>query len=225
MAGSPNASGATVIAADKTGTLTVNQLCIVAVQPEARRSEHEVLTAGAPTLIERSRLSEQRKRELLTEAMNWAGDGLRVLAVRERELGDEAPGEDELDCELELLGLVGLRDPLRPRSGPQRGDPDGDGCERRRSSAPRTSDPEPRSRTAARDRDRRALFITSLLVRSSPDWLAGRAADRRRYGTVLRLSRRATASCWSRARARTPRRARPSGRRARGRRPRAAGPA
>lgn len=181
--------GATVIAADKTGTLTVNQLRIVAVQPEAGRSEHEVLTAGAlastadlvedgdqlrvagdpvdgafllaavaeagvdprhvqgrrrvsevpfdpqrkrlttiyeldgqrrvlvkgapETLIERSRLSEQRKSELLTEAMNWAGDGLRVLAVGERVLDDEASGEDELDCELELLGLVGLRDPLR----------------------------------------------------------------------------------------------------------------
>ena len=39
--------GATVIAADKTGTLTVNQLRVVAVRPEPGRTEREVLEAGA----------------------------------------------------------------------------------------------------------------------------------------------------------------------------------
>jgi Ca2+-transporting ATPase len=182
---------ATVIAADKTGTLTINQLRVAAVRAEPGRDEHDVLEAavlastadliedengiriagdpvdgafllaleagagadprtsggrtllraypfdpwrkrlttvyeedgrrrmlvkGAPeTLIERSRLGPQRRRELLAEATDWAADGLRVLAVAERDLGDEDLGEeDELDRDVEILGLVGLRDPLRP---------------------------------------------------------------------------------------------------------------
>ena len=182
---------ATVIAADKTGTLTINQLRIVAVRPEPGRTEREVLEAGvlastadliddergiriagdpvdgafvlalasaggsdprasggrtvvrvvpfdparrrltavyeedgrrrlfvkgAPeTLIERSCLGARRRRELLAEATDWASDGLRVLAVGQRVLGSERVGEeDELDREIEILGVVGLRDPLRP---------------------------------------------------------------------------------------------------------------
>jgi Ca2+-transporting ATPase len=180
---------ATVIAADKTGTLTINQLRVVAVRPEPGRTERDVLeagvlastadivddecgiriagdpvdgafllalAAGAPdprvdgrtlvrvvpfdpmrrrltavfeergrrhvlvkgapeTLVERSCLAAPRRRELLAEATNWASDGLRVLAVGERVLGSEREGDDdELDREIEILGLVGLRDPLRP---------------------------------------------------------------------------------------------------------------
>lgn len=181
---------ATVIAADKTGTLTINQLRVVAVRPEPGPTERDVLEAGvlastadliddprglriagdpvdgafilaltaaggddpradgrtlvrvvpfdparrrltalyeengrlrvlvkgAPeTLIERSRLGAQRRQELLAEATEWASEGLRVLAVGERVLGEEVvDDEDELDRELEILGLVGLRDPLRP---------------------------------------------------------------------------------------------------------------
>jgi Ca2+-transporting ATPase len=181
---------ATVIAADKTGTLTINQLRVVAVRPEPARTERDVLEAGvlastadlihdergiriagdpvdgafmlalaaaggadpradgrtvvrvvpfdptrrrltavyekdgrrclfvkgAPeTLIERSRSAARRRRELLAEATGWASDGLRVLAVGQRVLGSEQVGdEDELDREIEILGIVGLRDPLRP---------------------------------------------------------------------------------------------------------------
>lgn len=179
--------GATVIAADKTGTLTLNQLRVAAARPLPGRSEDELLEAGAlassaelvedgrvagdpvdgafllavaaggrrdprtaagrrlvqelpfdpwrkrltcvyeeggrrrvvvkgapETLVERSRLAEQERRELLAAATAWAGDGLRVLAVAERPLNGELPAEDDLDRKLELIGLVGLRDPLRP---------------------------------------------------------------------------------------------------------------
>ncbi|HEX4929067.1 MAG TPA: cation-transporting P-type ATPase, partial [Gaiellaceae bacterium] len=181
---------ATVIAADKTGTLTINQLRVVAVRPEPGCSERDVLEAGvlastadliddeggiriagdpvdgafmlalaaagcpdprsdgrtvvrvvpfdptrrrltavyeedgrprlfvkgAPeTLIERSCLGARRRRGLLAQATNWASDGLRVLAVGEGVLGSgEVDDEDELDREIEILGLVGLQDPLRP---------------------------------------------------------------------------------------------------------------
>ena len=182
---------ATVIAADKTGTLTINQLRVAAVKPEAGLTEYDILEAavlastadlvedegevrvagdpvdgafllalaaeysadprtldgrtlvralpfdptrkrlttvynedshtrvlvkGAPeTLIERSRLGNQRRRELLAEATDWASDGLRVLAVGERLVGTEGLGEEaDIDRDLEILGIVGLRDPLRP---------------------------------------------------------------------------------------------------------------
>jgi len=181
--------GATVIAADKTGTLTVNQLRVAAVRPLGGRSEIDVLEAGAlastadlvaesgglriagdpvdgafllalaedgipdprasddrslllelpfdpwrkrltvayeekggrrvvvkgapETLVERSRLEDEPRRELLAAAMDWAADGLRVLAVGERRLDGDLPSEDELDDDIELVGLVGLRDPLR----------------------------------------------------------------------------------------------------------------
>ena len=181
---------ATVIAADKTGTLTVNQLRVAAVKPQPGRSESDVLHAavlastadllddergvrvagdpvdgafllalaaeadadprscagralvrvvpfdpwrkrlttvyteggrlrvlvkGAPeTLIQRSRLDNEERRHLLAEATQWASDGLRVLAVGERVLvGDGGLDDDEIDSGLELVGLVGLRDPLR----------------------------------------------------------------------------------------------------------------
>lgn len=181
--------GATVIAADKTGTLTVNQLRVAAVRPVAGVTDTAVLeagvlastaellddgaglrvagdpvdgafllalaAAGAPdprasadrrlllelpfdplrkrltvtyeedgcrrvvvkgapeTLVERSRLDEDQRRELLADALDWAADGLRVLAVGERRLVGDLPAEDALDEEIELLGLVGLHDPLR----------------------------------------------------------------------------------------------------------------
>jgi calcium-translocating P-type ATPase len=183
--------GATVIASDKTGTLTVNQLRVAALHPHAGELEGQVLEAGvlastaalveeeggprvsgdpvdgafllaaaaaripdprvsderrlvlelpfdpwrkrltmvyeedgrrrvlvkgAPeTLLERSRLTAEERRALHDEAMRWAEDGLRVLAVGERWLdGSELPQEEDIDSELELVGLVGLHDPLRP---------------------------------------------------------------------------------------------------------------
>lgn len=182
---------ATVIAADKTGTLTINQLRVAAVRPEAGRTETDVLEAavlastadlieddgglrvagdpvdgafllalaadgaadprsaegrallhvfpfdacrrrltavyseagrqrvvvkGAPeTLIQRSLLGDSGRRALLEQATGWASAGLRVLAVGERLLDGESTVEDEqIDSNLEILGLVGLHDPLRP---------------------------------------------------------------------------------------------------------------
>ena len=180
---------ATVIAADKTGTLTVNQLRVAGVRPcpgrdetdgargrssrldrRAPRGRHgasrrrrsgrrrvpprrsgtgagdprsagdrtlvlevpfdpwrkrqtsvyrelgrlRVVVKGAPeTLLERSRLGTEERRRLSDDAIEWAEEGLRVLAVGERWLDGLPSDEDELDLHVELLGLVGLRDPLR----------------------------------------------------------------------------------------------------------------
>jgi Ca2+-transporting ATPase len=180
---------ATVIAADKTGTLTVNQLRVAGIRPRPGRDATEVLETGllastaelleedtglhvagdpvdgafllaaaatgavdprsagertlvldvpfdpwrkrqtavyrelgrlrvvvkgAPeTLLERSRLGAEERRTLSGEAIEWAEQGLRVLAVGERWLDGLPSDEDELDLDVDLLGLVGLRDPLR----------------------------------------------------------------------------------------------------------------
>jgi Ca2+-transporting ATPase len=177
--------GATVIAADKTGTLTRNQLRVAAVRPLRDRGEAELLDAGAlastaelledgrvvgdpvdgafllavadagradprigrrrihevpfdpwrkrltsvydegggmrvvvkgapEVILERARVTDEVRAELTAGAMEWAADGLRVLAVAERLLDDELPPDEQLDTELDLVGLVGLRDPLRP---------------------------------------------------------------------------------------------------------------
>jgi len=174
---------ATVVAADKTGTLTLNQLRVESVLPVEGRTTAELLEAGAlastaellddtrvagdpvdgafllaagadprkqpgrrlvevvpfdpwrkrltaiydeagerrvvvkgapETLIERASSLDGAREELDATANAWAADGLRVLAVAERQLLDAADPPEELDAELELLGLVGLRDPLRP---------------------------------------------------------------------------------------------------------------
>jgi Ca2+-transporting ATPase len=173
---------ATVIATDKTGTLTLNQLRVTAVEAVAGRSAGEVLEAGAlastaelladgrvagdpvdgafllaaferagadPRTVPGRRLVRAvpfdpwRKRltalweqdgrlrvvvkgapEAVLDraprddglrflARRWAAEGLRVLAVAERAV-DADRGDDGLDAELEPLGLVGIRDPLRP---------------------------------------------------------------------------------------------------------------
>jgi P-type Ca2+ transporter type 2C len=184
---------ATVIATDKTGTLTVNQLRVHGVLPEAERSELDVLEAGAlassadlvhgdeglrvagdpvdgaflleltargqadprcrvehermlevpfdpsrrrattvyrdgdrarvlvkgapEELVARSTLDEHSRERVLATAAEWGARGLRVLAVAERHLPAEAVSADvELDLELQLIGLVGLSDPLRPNA-------------------------------------------------------------------------------------------------------------
>jgi P-type Ca2+ transporter type 2C len=179
---------ATVIASDKTGTLTVNQLRVRMLAPEPGRTELELLEAavlassadlverdgqlrvagdpvdgafllalaargredprllaerlrelpfdplrrrattvyrdggsarvlvkGAPEeLVARSRLDARRRDDVLRSAAARAAEGLRVLAVAERTipLGVVESGDD-LDADLDLIGLAGLSDPLR----------------------------------------------------------------------------------------------------------------
>jgi Ca2+-transporting ATPase len=81
----------------------------------AEREGRRVLVKGAPeTLVQHSRLESVERMLLLDKATRWASDGLRVLAVGERLLAsDEVVSDGELDSNLDILGLVGLRDPLR----------------------------------------------------------------------------------------------------------------
>jgi P-type Ca2+ transporter type 2C len=179
---------ATVIASDKTGTLTENQLRVAAVRPAPGLSETDVLAAallassadvveeeggrrilgdpvdgaivlaaldagvvrsellksrtlvheipfepelrrsaavyseegrrrgvvkGAPEVVLGS--PEERSEPLLGFVDGWASEGMRVLAVADCTVGEEALGNDS-EWDLQALGLVALSDPVRPQA-------------------------------------------------------------------------------------------------------------
>jgi Ca2+-transporting ATPase len=78
------------------------------------REQCRVVVKGAPEVVlERSALDRRERRRAQGLAEAWAADGLRVLAVAER-FAPEPDADEEPDVDLTLVGLVGLRDPLRP---------------------------------------------------------------------------------------------------------------
>ena len=80
-----------------------------------------VCVKGAPELVlERSVVPPEVIRVLEDVADGWASRGLKVLAVAERRLPRELPlpGDDELEQDLRIVGLVALHDPLRSTAAP-----------------------------------------------------------------------------------------------------------
>jgi Ca2+-transporting ATPase len=80
---------ASVIATDKTGTLTINRLRVVAVEPAAGASNHDVLVAGV--LASTAELVDEE------DDVRIAGDhvdGAFLLAAREQGLGDARSAPD-----------------------------------------------------------------------------------------------------------------------------------
>jgi Ca2+-transporting ATPase len=72
---------------------------------------------GAPEVVLRLSDDDADERERLEAvAVDWADDGLRVLALASRELGDVDEDDAELEDGARPLGLVGLVDPLRPEA-------------------------------------------------------------------------------------------------------------
>jgi calcium-translocating P-type ATPase len=179
---------ATVIATDKTGTLTENRLRVVGIAPSAPGGQEEVLAAavlastaelaeadgdvqvlgdpveGAILVAARDRgldrhmlldgrkavyevpFQPERRRMAIVyaeeldlrlvvkgapevvlsragrgpeaialgeQALAWAQEGLRVLAIGERHLPHQATLDDEIDSEVDPVGLIALEDPLR----------------------------------------------------------------------------------------------------------------
>ena len=76
-------------------------------------------TKGAPEVVlALSRVTPEHRRTSEEMQETWAAQGLRVLAVAERRLPSGVPeDEDTLERDLELVGLVGLQDPLRETAG------------------------------------------------------------------------------------------------------------
>ena len=77
-------------------------------------------TKGAPEVVLSLSTLHPAQRQTVEDMQEaWAANGLRVLAVAERRLDPHVlPQDDELERDLDLLGLVGLQDPLRETAGP-----------------------------------------------------------------------------------------------------------
>jgi Ca2+-transporting ATPase len=89
-------------------------LCHVWRSPDG--SEHLVAAKGAPEAVaDLCRLDTGQRLELTRQVEEATTDGLRVLAVaRGRVVSPDGLPSDQHDFAFELLGLVGLRDPVRP---------------------------------------------------------------------------------------------------------------
>jgi P-type Ca2+ transporter type 2C len=76
---------------------------------------HVAYVKGAPVaVLERCRLDHEQRREVLAAERELARRGLRVIALARRRLAGRAPDTAGIECDLELLGLVGMLDPPRP---------------------------------------------------------------------------------------------------------------
>ncbi len=87
------------------------RMTVVFDEPDVRRA----YVKGAPEVVlERSATTAREADELEQLAHRWAREGLRVLAVAERELTEPLVSDDDIECDLTVVGLVALQDPLRP---------------------------------------------------------------------------------------------------------------
>ncbi len=61
-------------------------------------------------------LDDERRQSIDAQVGEWSGEGMRLIAVARRRLGDEAPPSEreQVETRLTLLGLVALEDPPRP---------------------------------------------------------------------------------------------------------------
>ncbi len=74
-----------------------------------------IASKGAPETIANLCHLDERRAETLTAAANMmARDGLRVLGVARGVISEMALPDDQHDFELELVGLAGFTDPVRP---------------------------------------------------------------------------------------------------------------
>ena len=80
----------------------------------ARGDRLVAFTKGAPEVL--APLSDSADPGLLNAAGGWAAEGLRVLAVADRELEPAETGAEEVETGMRLLGVIALHDPLRPSS-------------------------------------------------------------------------------------------------------------
>ncbi len=78
-------------------------------------SDHVIAAKGAyEAIVDLCHLSADRVSEIRTRAEAMASDGLRVLGVAKATFQASALPEEQHDFAFELVGLVGLADPIRP---------------------------------------------------------------------------------------------------------------
>jgi calcium-translocating P-type ATPase len=85
---------------------------------DGREGQLVAHTKGAPErVLERCRLPDTEREAALTEAEAFAARGLRVLALAQRQIDTIRP-RDEVEDELDYVGLLALLDPPRPEVAP-----------------------------------------------------------------------------------------------------------
>jgi Ca2+-transporting ATPase len=90
-------------------------LAVVHVWQSPGESHYTVAAKGAPEAIaDLCHLDAQERERLAADAAAMASDGLRVLAVARASTDDHALPDDQRGFSFELLGLIGLADPIRP---------------------------------------------------------------------------------------------------------------
>ena len=100
----------------RTYPLTPELLCVAHVYGQGEASQ--VYVKGAPeTVLSLCGVERAERERVLGEVERMAAGGLRVLATARGNHRGVLP-EDARGFELELLGLVGLADPIRPRVPP-----------------------------------------------------------------------------------------------------------
>jgi P-type Ca2+ transporter type 2C len=104
--GLPSADGARVVRVEPFDSVR-KRMSVVVEQPERPRIAY---VKGAPESLLGRLVAHRAQRDALAgRAAAWAADGVRVLLVARRPLGDG----DDPESELEPIGLVGLLDPAR----------------------------------------------------------------------------------------------------------------
>jgi len=90
-------------------------LAVSRVWKTSERAACVLAAKGAPeAIVELCHASHERKRDILRDASEMAGRGYRVLGVAKGEFTGEKLPDDPRRLTWNLVGLVGLADPIRP---------------------------------------------------------------------------------------------------------------
>jgi Ca2+-transporting ATPase len=95
--------------------LSPQLLALTHVWEAPGQAAYVVAAKGAPEAIaDLCRLSPTQRKDMLDQATLMAGDGLRVLGVARAQRDTGPLPDDQRDLSFDLVGLVGLMDPVRP---------------------------------------------------------------------------------------------------------------
>ncbi|MEO8553293.1 MAG: cation-translocating P-type ATPase, partial [Kofleriaceae bacterium] len=95
--------------------LSIELLALSHVWVSPDGTDHVIAAKGAyEAIVELCHLSPEQASEVRVRAEAMAGDGLRVLGVAKALFRSTALPEQQHDFAFELVGLVGLADPIRP---------------------------------------------------------------------------------------------------------------
>jgi Ca2+-transporting ATPase len=80
---------------------------------EAHDGRHAYVKGATETILELAETKPDQAQSIEETAARWGSEGLKVLAVAERVVPDDAVSDDAIERQLRVAGLVGLHDPLR----------------------------------------------------------------------------------------------------------------